>query len=93
MKSNVKETSEILTNQTNSNMVKVRDWSIMFDNYTDALMINTAYSIDNKAPFYSAMVARKNYIPEVTRITEPDTVKGVGYSSRYERLDQVRRIK
>ncbi len=90
---NVKETAQILNEQTNSYMVKVRKWEIMFDNYSDALMINTAYSIDNKEAFYSAMVARKNYIPGLTKTICPDKIGGIGYSSRYKHLDQVRRIK
>ena len=35
-------------------------------NFTDALMINTAYSIDTKKPIESFMVARRNYIPQKT---------------------------
>ena len=31
------------------------------DNYTDALIINEMYSIDNKSPFESYLKARKNY--------------------------------
>ena len=31
------------------------------DNYTDALMINTAYCIDNEEPFNSILLARRNY--------------------------------
>lgn len=31
------------------------------NNYTDALMINEAYSIDNRNPIYSYMAVRKNY--------------------------------
>ena len=31
------------------------------DNYTDALMINTAYSIDSDEPLKSALLARRNY--------------------------------
>ena len=35
---------------------------IKFDNYTDSLMLNNAYSINNKSPFESAMLVRENYI-------------------------------
>ena len=90
---NVKETSEILKEQNNHYMVRVRRWNMMFDNFTDSLMINTAYSIDSKDAFYSAMVARKNYIPGVTKIIYPDRTGGLGSSSKYDELDQVRRIK
>ena len=90
---NVKETSEILNEQNNHYMIHVRNWNIMFDNFTDSLMINTAYSIDSKDAFYSAMVARKNYIPGVTKIIYPDTTGELKSSSKYNDLNQVRRIK
>ena len=35
---------------------------IKLDNYTDSLMLNNAYSINNKSPFESAMLVRENYI-------------------------------
>lgn len=90
IKENVEETTKILNEQTNANMIPIRGWSIGFDNYTDALMINTAYSIDSKAPFYSAMVARKNYIPGATQITFADRTGDVGRASKYPyELDQV----
>ncbi len=90
---NVKETSELLVSQKNKFYVPLRKWNMMYDNYTDALMINTAYSIDNTKPFYSAMVARKNYIPDVTKKVYEDTTGKLKYSSKYTELDQVRRIK
>lgn len=37
------------------------------DNYTDAIMINAAYSIDNKEPVYSYFSGRKNYNKEFTK--------------------------
>ena len=42
--------------------------------YTDALMINTAYSIDSTNPIYSFMVARKNYLPGITERVYPESV-------------------
>ncbi len=86
---NVKETAETLTEQTNRYEIPIRNWYMLFDNYTDALMVNTAYSIDNKNPFYSAMVARKNYIPGVTEEIYPDRTGGIGRASKYQDLDQV----
>lgn len=72
---NVKETSTILNQETNRLMIKIASKKIymMFDNFTDALMINTIYSIDTDTPFYSAMVARKNYIKGITEVVYPDT--------------------
>ena len=42
--------------------------------YTDALMINTAYSIDSTNPIYSFMVARKNYLPGITERVYPESI-------------------
>lgn len=36
----------------------------LFDNDTDTLMINTAYSINPAKPLESALLARRNYLPE-----------------------------
>lgn len=89
MHDNVKATAETLNEQTNQYFLKIRYVPVKFDNYTDALMINTAYSIDNINPFYSAMVARKNYIPGKTKIITEDTSGELNSSSKYDKLDQV----
>lgn len=89
MKENVKQTADILMEQTNKWRLNIRFIPITFDNYTDALMINTAYSIDSKTPLYSAMVARKNYIPGKTKTIMEDTSGELVSSSKYEELDQV----
>ena len=75
IESKVKESVGTLEEQTNDYFIYIRSKNMVlkFDNYTDALMINTAYSIDTKTPFYSAMVARKNYIEGTTKIIYPDT--------------------
>lgn len=69
MKNNVEESAEILTSQTDGLLLRVplKRTIIPFDNFTDALMINTAYSIDSNKPFYSFMMAKKNYIPNKTK--------------------------
>lgn len=71
---NTKESAEILAKQTDILYIPVREWLMYFDNYTDALMVNTAYSIDESTPFYSAMVARRNYIPNITKTIHQDSV-------------------
>ena len=78
-----RESAEILTSQTNRLYFPVREWLMYFDNFTDALMINTAYSIDNSEPLYSVMVARRNYIPGVTKIIYEDKVGELGNFDKY----------
>ena len=62
---------------------------MQFDNYTDALMINTAYSIDNNKPFESSFLARKNYIPNVTDDIYQDTAGELKSSSKYKYHNEV----
>lgn len=50
------------TFKTEGNFPKIKyGINYILDNYTDALMINTAYCIDNKDPINSALLARRNY--------------------------------
>ena len=60
-----------------------------FDNYSDSLMINTAYSIDSETPIYAAFTAKKNYIPGVTKEIQEDTVGELKSSSKYEKHNEV----
>ena len=43
-----------------------------FDNYTDILIINESYSIDNTDPLESYLKVRKNYNKEYTKVVLPD---------------------
>lgn len=57
-------------------------------NYTNALMLNTAYSIDSTKPLESFMLARKNYLPEVTEIWNQDTQYGLVSASNWNYQNQ-----
>lgn len=85
----VKESSEILCGQNNSRIIYINGRATKFDNYTDSLMINTAYSIDNEDPFCSSLLARKNYIKGKTEVVYPDTTGELKSSSKYKALNQV----
>ena len=82
---NIKQASEILLKEGNRKIVDIpyRNIKMQFDNYTDALMLNTAYSIDASTPFYSCMVVRKNFIPGVTNEIYQDRVGELKSSSKY----------
>lgn len=88
---NVKESSELLLTEGNRKIVFVpyRNEKIQFDNFSDSLMINTAYSIDSSTPLYSAFVARKNYIPNVTTEIYEDTAGELKSSSKYKYHNEV----
>ena len=91
IKKNVKKSSELLRLEGNRKECFIFDkFQIQtFDNYSDCLMINTAYSIDNKTPLYSALTAKKDYIPNVTKIIYKDTVGELHSSSKYKEHDEV----
>lgn len=88
---NVKESSKILLKEDNRKLIYIpyKNEIMQFDNYSDALMINTIYSIDSKTPLYSSFVARKNYIPNKT-IKIYEEMKGeLKSSSKYEVHNEV----
>jgi len=74
IKENVEESSKILTEETNIKKVELFSHDVYLDNYTDALMVNICYSIDNNKPIESYLLARKNYIPDITKTVTPDPV-------------------
>lgn len=88
---NVKESVDVLLKEGNRKLIYIpyRDSNIEFDNFTDALMLNTAYSIDPQKPLYSAFVARKNYLPNVTTVIYPDEVGELKSSSEYKDHNEV----
>lgn len=56
------------------------------DNYTDALMVNNAYSIDSEKPFDSYMWGKKNYNPAITKEIEDEPI---GELISYDKTDSV----
>lgn len=89
IKENVQTSAKTLNRESNRLLVPIRHLWVMFDNYTDALMINTAYSIDSSTPFFSSMVARKNFVPGKTKLVYMDMPGDLRSASKYEELDQV----
>lgn len=88
---NVIKSAKILKEQGNNWFVRIayRQEDLKFDNYTDALMINTVYSIDSNHPLESSLLCRKNYIPGVTKVVFEDTALELKSASKYKQLDQV----
>lgn len=88
---NVKKSAKVLLSEGNRKVIYIpyKDFDMQFDNYTDALMINTAYSIDPQTPLYSAFVARKNYIPNVTTEVYEDVPGELKSSSKYKGHNEV----
>lgn len=72
LEKNVKESAETLLIEGNKYQI-IKTLDVYNDNYTDSIMINTAYSIDNTNPIYSYMSGRKNFNNQITRISLEDT--------------------
>ncbi len=91
IKDNVMKSANILKEQGNNLFLRIpyRSKYLKFDNYTDALMLNTAYSIDSAHPLESSILCRKNYIPGVTKVVFEDTAYELKSASKYKYLDQV----
>lgn len=89
IKENVSQSADLLKTETNRKIVSIRDRKYMLDNFTDALMINTAFSIDSTKPVNSFILARKNYIPNITQVEYGDAGDELKSASKYETLDQV----
>lgn len=84
---NVVKSSVTLSKE--GNIYKFFPWSrVVNNNYTDVLMINEAYSIDNKNPLYSCMAVRKNYKESVTKYSCSD-ITGDSISLNSLRYDPV----
>jgi len=93
MRENVSESADTLFSEGNYVYFDLVYTWLILDNYTDALMINTAYSIDNTTPLYSALTARKNYIPGKTKFVHTDTIYELKSASKYDVLNQVGELK
>lgn len=74
IRENVKESSEVLSEEGNLYLIS-EYFDVENNNYTDALIINEAYSIDNTDPIYSYMAVRKNYNKAITRNQMKDTAE------------------
>ena len=74
LKENVTSSSELLKELGESYKI---DFGVRKDElflFTDALMINTAYSIDNTNPIESMLLDRKSYIPGQTKIVHEEGI-------------------
>ena len=67
IKEKVIKSSEFLKQYGEKEIVNLRYKEEEIFLFTDALMLNTAYSIDSENPIESALLARKNYIPGQTQ--------------------------
>ena len=76
LQENVKASSEILIGEGERIVIDAPLGKASLFYFTDALMINTAYSIDSNHPYKSMMLDRKNYIPGQT-LNEHEEIKSM----------------
>ena len=72
------------------NLYKFFPWfDVVNNNYTDALMVNEAYSVDCDNPLYSALAVRRNYKDGVTKFARTDMTGESLSMGNYELYDAV----
>jgi len=90
---NVRKSADIMkesiSGDSNYGFIKLKNNTIVLDYYTDALMLNIIYSIDNNNPVESMLLARKNYIKNKTKIIYPEEVGELKSVSKYEYIYQL----
>ena len=94
IENNVKESSKILINEGNI-YTFFEFYDVTNNNFTDALMINEAYSIDSSRPFYSYMTARKNYKPgQTVNYLEDNIGEGVSQHNKksYDAVGELKEL-
>lgn len=88
---NSKKSAQYLLGEKQCADIKIKDTLYKKEyifNYTNALMLNTAYSIEPTKPLESFMLARKNYLPEITERFNQDTQYGLVSASNWNYQNQ-----
>ena len=83
IENNVRKSSEILMQDGEKKLVDTYFRQDCLFYFTDALMINTAYSIDSTNPYSSMLLARKNYVPSKTQNFHEEMQMHIGTSPKY----------
>ena len=80
---NVRKSSEILKKDGEKVTIDLgyKEENLFY--FTDAIMLNTAYSIDSNYPIKSMLLDRKNYIPGQTQIEHEEAKYHIGTSPKY----------
>lgn len=83
MEENVRKSSETLLKNGENVQYNLGYKEENIFTFTDALIINTAYSIDSKRPIESFLLDRKNYIPGQTKVVYHDKQYDLGANKKY----------
>ena len=83
LEENVRESSETLLEEGEKVTYNLGYKEENIFTFTDALMINNAYSVDYRHPLESSILIRKNYIPGQTKVVYPDSQYNLGANEKY----------
>lgn len=89
-----KESADQIMEQGPHGEIKILSYSSYIDNWSEALMINEAISVDTNEPVKSLLLIRKNYIPGITKIVLQSPVGELKSASKYNgKLAQLNELK
>lgn len=88
----VKESANILVKEGNQHQINFIIKSILLDNYTTALMINHAYSMNPDKPLESSLLVRKNYLPGITKNVHETSSQELVGDPQYGEFDTVHEL-
>lgn len=83
LEKHVIESSEVLFEEGEKKNINLGYKQENIFTFTDALMINIAYSVDSTDPIQSMLLARKNYVPGQTLQVYIDSQYNLGASEQY----------
>ena len=83
LQQNIKESSEFLNNYGEKEQIKALGKEETLFLFTDAIMLNIAYSIDSTHPYEAMLLDRKNYIPGQMQNFHGEIEKHIGTSPNY----------
>lgn len=83
MEENVKESADFLKKIGEKEILYIGNKREDLFLFTDALMINTAYSVDSTHPMESSILARRDYLPGQTTLVHADSPEGLVSPARY----------
>ncbi len=83
MEENVKKSAEDMKEIGEKEIVDMGYKKEVLFIFTDALMVNTAYSVDSSDPLASSLLARRDYLPGQTTLVHVDIPEGLVSPARY----------
>lgn len=83
LEENIKESAQILEEEGERKEVNLGYKKEYVFNFSDALMLNMAYSVDSNKPIEAMLLSRKDYIPNVTKTENTKATINIGTDPRF----------